>query len=222
MLVFGFPIVVQLSQAILFATHFKHDSALWLVTRNRIDSGKRSLDFVYHPESSDNILKKLINSSFHKPQGSSAHADITVKDYLCDKRYSRITAIGCFIQVFNIMNGINCIFFYSNLLFQNEGSSDGLARILSTALGIWKLLTTFVGIPFIDRIGRRPLLLLGCIGMAISEASLGLCIFYNTSLSWQLVALGFFLLFFDISVGPVGWVVTSEIMTMNGFFIDKQ
>ena len=219
MLVFGFPIVVQLSQAILFATHYKHDSALWLVTRNRIDSAKKSIDFIYKSGWSDDVLKKLINPSANKPQGATDHSNITVKDYLCDKRYNRIIIIGCFIQVFNIMTGINCIFFYSNLLFQNEGESDGLARILSTALGIWKLATTFLGMPFVDRFGRRPLLLAGCLGMAIFEAFAGLCIFYNTSLTWQLIGLCLFILFFTISVGPVGWVVCSEIMTMNGFFI---
>ena len=67
MLVFGFPIVVQLSQAILFATHYKHDSALWLVTRNRIDSAKKSIDFIYKSGWSDDVLKKLINPSANKP-----------------------------------------------------------------------------------------------------------------------------------------------------------
>ena len=127
-------------------------------------------------------MAKLLNSSVDPISSKTANTDISVRDYLCDKRYRRMTVIACFIQVFNIINGINCIIFYSNLLFIDEGTGDGLARILSLGLGIWKLITTFAGIPFIDRSGRRPLLLIGCMGMAISEAALGAAIFYQTSL----------------------------------------
>ena len=123
----------------------------------------------------------------------------------------RILVLGITLAVFQQWCGINVVFNYAEEIFRAAGYdiSDVLANIAWT--GSVNLVFTFVALATVDRMGRRPLMLFGAVGLAVIYGALGLCFAAGIKglpvLLLVLAAIGCY----SMSLAPVVWVVISEI-----------
>jgi sugar porter (SP) family MFS transporter len=126
--------------------------------------------------------------------------------------------VGIVISIFQQITGINTVIYYAPRIFQLAGLQSASSAILATlGVGIVNVLLTIVALWLIDRIGRRRLLIFGISGMIISLALLGLA-FISALPSLGVVAvlsLMFYVAFFAISLGPVAWLIISEIYPLE-------
>ncbi len=122
-----------------------------------------------------------------------------------------VLVIGIALAVLQQVSGINVIMYYAPEIFKQVGSSADVAMLQTVAVGSVNMIFTFVAIWAVDRLGRRPLMIWGATGMALAQAGIGISAFTGAS-PWLLVAfvLGFIACFAS-SMGPVVWVVLSEI-----------
>lgn len=123
----------------------------------------------------------------------------------------RVLVLGITLAVFQQWCGINVIFNYAEEIFRAAGYdiSGVLSNIAWT--GSVNLAFTFVALGFVDRIGRRPLMLVGAFGLAALYLLLGLCYHRHvTGLPVLLLVLGA-IACYAMSLAPVTWVVISEI-----------
>ena len=133
-----------------------------------------------------------------------------------------IVWIGIGLSVFQQFVGINVIFYYSSVLWQAVGFSEKDSLAITVITSIVNIATTFIAIALIDRVGRRPLLLVGSAGMAITLGVLA-AIFANAPLDAThlprldgatgpvaLIAANLFVVAFGMSWGPVVWVLLGE------------
>ena len=129
--------------------------------------------------------------------------------------------IGLGLAVLQQVTGINAIIYYSNSIFAAAGFATPAAQAQATTWGIGavNVLSTFIAIAFIDRLGRRPLLIAGLIGMGLSLAAVGFA-FWRSGAPGDvggsagvitLVALVVYIISFAFSLGPVTWTVINEI-----------
>ena len=119
--------------------------------------------------------------------------------------------IGILLSVFQQFVGINVVLYYAGNIFRNMGSSNDSSMIQTIIVGIVNLLFTVLAIFTVDRFGRKPLMIIGGIGMAISMVALGFSFYFD---KLGIVALIFMLTYtasFAMSWGPVTWVLLSEI-----------
>ena len=119
--------------------------------------------------------------------------------------------IGIMLSVFQQFVGINAVLYYAANIFRNMGASTDSSLLQTIIVGIVNGVFTVVAIVTVDRFGRKPLMIIGSIGMAISMIALGFA-FYSQHLG--LVALIFMLTYtaaFAMSWGPVCWVLLAEI-----------
>lgn len=119
--------------------------------------------------------------------------------------------IGIMLSVFQQFVGINVVLYYAGNIFRNMGSSTNSSLLQTIIVGIVNLTFTVVAILTVDKFGRKPLMIIGALGMAVSMIALGFA-FYTDNLG--LVALIFMLTYtaaFAMSWGPVTWVLLSEI-----------
>jgi MFS transporter, SP family, xylose:H+ symportor len=119
--------------------------------------------------------------------------------------------IGIMLSVFQQFVGINVVLYYASNIFRNMGSSTDSSLMQTIIVGVVNLLFTVVAILTVDKFGRKPLMIIGSIGMAVSMLALG-CAFYFNQLG--IAALIFMLLYtaaFAMSWGPVCWVLLAEI-----------
>ncbi len=127
--------------------------------------------------------------------------------------------VGILLSVFQQVVGINVVLYYAGNIFRNMGASTDSSLLQTIIIGLVNLAFTIVAILTVDQFGRKPLMIIGSIGMAISMLALGLTFFLGqeggTLTSAQgYAALAFMLIYtaaFAMSWGPVCWVLLSEI-----------
>jgi sugar porter (SP) family MFS transporter len=123
--------------------------------------------------------------------------------------------VGIGLAVLQQITGVNTVIYYAPTIFHNTGFG-GSASILGTVgVGVVNVLLTVAAILLVDRVGRRPLLLVGLAGMVASLGVLGLA-FLLPGLSgivgWiAIVSLALYIAFFAVGLGPVFWLLISEI-----------
>jgi SP family sugar:H+ symporter-like MFS transporter len=114
------------------------------------------------------------------------------------------------------------IFYYSTTLWQAVGFEESQSFMISTITSITNVLVTFIAIALIDKVGRRPLLLTGSFGMAVTLGVMALAFTQSTGTgdeltldgSWGVIALiaaNLFVVFFGATWGPLVWVLLGEM-----------
>jgi MFS family permease len=133
-----------------------------------------------------------------------------------------IVWVGLGLSVFQQFVGINVIFYYSNVLWQAVGFSADQSAVYTVITSVINVATTLIAIALIDKIGRKPLLLIGSSGMAVTLITMSI-IFANATLVdgkpslpgasgvIALVAANLFVVSFGMSWGPVVWVLLGEM-----------
>ncbi len=130
--------------------------------------------------------------------------------------------VGIGLAVFQQLVGINVVFYYGSVLWQAVGFSEADALKINILSGAVSIIACLVSIGLVDRIGRKPLLLIGSIGMTITLGTLAWC-FAQGSFSGgrlelpegvgtiALYAANIYVVFFNLSWGPVMWVMLGEM-----------
>jgi sugar porter (SP) family MFS transporter len=130
--------------------------------------------------------------------------------------------VGIALSVFQQFVGINVIFYYSSTLWHSVGFSEADSFAITVATSVINVAVTLVAIALVDRVGRKPLLVVGSAGMAATLALMAWC-FAQASGSgaalvlpgaWgplALVAANAYVIFFGLSWGPVVWVLLGEM-----------
>jgi MFS transporter, SP family, sugar:H+ symporter len=136
-----------------------------------------------------------------------------------------IVWVGIGLSVFQQFVGINVIFYYSTVLWQAAGFSSSTSLLITVITGAINIVTTLVAIASIDRFGRKPLLIIGSIGMSVTLGALAV-VFGTAALKTgpmgpmpvltgaakpiALIAANVFVFAFGMSWGPVVWVLLGE------------
>lgn len=122
-----------------------------------------------------------------------------------------IIFIGIMLSVFQQFVGINVVLYYAGNIFRNMGASTDSSLLQTIIVGAVNLLFTVVAILTVDKFGRKPLMIIGSIGMAISMIALGLTFYFNKVGVLALVFMLTYTASFAMSWGPVCWVLLAEI-----------
>ncbi len=143
------------------------------------------------------------------------------------REWRRPLMIGVWLAVFQQITGINAIIYYADQIFASAGfvTQSAQTTVTTWAIGGVNVLATLIAIAFIDRLGRRKLLLAGLIGMGISLVVVGIAFRFivpaaagaaaatgpSTAGIVTLLALVCFIICFAFSMGPVTWTVINEV-----------
>ena len=120
--------------------------------------------------------------------------------------------IGIFLAVFQQITGINAVIYYAPRFFEAAGLARSSAILQSALIGVVNVVFTLVAIALVDRLGRKPMLMVGSAGMGLSFILLGAAFkFQLFSGSLILLFTLLYIAFFAMTLGPIVWVVIAEI-----------
>ncbi len=209
----------ELLPAVLFLVGvlFIPESPRYLVAPGKVDDAKT----VFSKISNDNIDAQIsdVKRSLHSDTKPSIR-DLFINN---SKKVHPIVWVGVALSVFQQFVGINVVFYYGSELWQAAGFDESQSLFINVLAGTTNIVSTFIAIALVDKIGRKPLLLVGSIGMFISLSALtyifgsaGLDEASKLALSdnmgtFALIMANLFVVFFGLSWGPVVWVLLGEM-----------
>jgi len=189
----------------LLLMFFVPESPRWLIKYGKEDQAEGILRRVGGDE-----YARLEVQDIKDTLASAEIAQVHFRDLL-EPRLLKIVGLGVFLAVFQQWCGINVIFNYAQEVFEaaGYGVSDIMFSIVIT--GVVNLVFTFVAINTVDRIGRRPLMLIGSAGLAAIYAILGAGYFLESKGPHMLILVVAAIGCYAMSLAPIVWVVISEI-----------
>jgi len=182
---------------------FIPESPRWLASKGKMDDATHILEKLNGKEKAVVLLKE-IQESFKEEKG-------TIRELFAPGlRMAMI--VGMFLALFSQITGINAIIYYAPEIFKSVGYGTDSAMFQTVIIGVVNTIFTFVAIAFIDKYGRRTLLLWGITGMIICLGGVGLMFHFELSSGpWLLIFILGFIASFAMSLGPIPWVLISEI-----------
>jgi MFS transporter, SP family, galactose:H+ symporter len=190
---------------------FVPESPRWYVRQQLHERAREVLAKIRKPFEVDTELAE-IEGSLSQQQGSWHE--------LLSPALGPALAIGIGLAIFQQCTGINTVIYYAPTIFQLAGLKSHSAAILATAgVGVVNVLLTILALELLDRLGRRPLLLYGLIGMIVSLALLGFAFLGQTPtpvLAWvSVLCVTAYVACFAISLGPIFWLMIAEIYPLK-------
>lgn len=180
------------------------ESPRWLAQQNRLDEAEDVLSKVNGPEKAKEEMNN-IRSAMKEDTGTSF--GILLQPGL---RY--VLFIGIILAILSQVTGINAIMYYAPEIFKSSGDGSSSALMQTVLVGVINTLFTIVAIRYVDKWGRKKLLLLGAGGMTICLAIVGAAFHFGFNQGPMiLVAILAYIAFFAISLGPLTFVVVAEI-----------
>ncbi|MGZ7095942.1 MAG: sugar porter family MFS transporter [Methanobacterium sp.] len=192
--------------------YFMPYSPRWLMSKGYVDRARSVLERIRATTKVNDEITEIKDSLVVERE--SKWSD------LLDPAIRRALIIGVGLAIFQQLTGINTVIYYAPTILLFAGLQSAAVSILATAgIGVINVALTVVAILLIDRVGRRPLLLFGLVGMVISLIILGLS-FALPGLSGSLGILAVLSLMlyvgsFAIGLGPVFWLMISEIYPLK-------
>ena len=186
-------------------------AGIFLVLLFFVPDTPRSLVLKSQPEKALEVLTKV--NGFKEAEKILAEIQNTVVSH-SGKLFSfgmTVIVIGVLLSVFQQFVGINVVLYYAPEIFKSMGSGTDAALLQTIIVGSVNLLFTVLAIMTVDKLGRKPLMFIGALGMAISMFALGTTFFTETVGIAALVFMLFYVASFAMSWGPVTWVLLSEI-----------
>ncbi len=122
-----------------------------------------------------------------------------------------VLVIGVVLAVLQQVTGINVFLYFGTEIFKKMGAGTNAALLQTIVVGAVNLTFTVIAIWTVDRIGRKPLMTIGSAGMGICLIAMGLSAYLQTTGLWMLLFILGYIACFALSVGPVTWVILSEI-----------
>ena len=196
------------------------ESPRYLVSVGRPDEARAVLSRIHGDDAVDARVSKIRST-----------VDNERKPRFADLRGSMaglkpVVWVGIGLAALQQFVGINVIFYYSNVLWESVGFKESDSFTISVATSVVNVAVTIVAIFLVDRIGRRPLLLLGSAGMALSLGVMSVVFATATKVMVDgqltpelgpvagpvaLIAANLFVVFFGVSWGPLMWVLLGEM-----------
>ncbi|MCX6145569.1 MAG: sugar porter family MFS transporter [Ignavibacteriales bacterium] len=183
---------------------FIPESPRWLVQKGKKTEAYSILERINGTEPATVEMKAVEQSIAKEEKGSYKE--------VFSKKMSPLIRMGIVVAVFSQVTGINSIMYYAPMIFAKTGIGIGDSLMQTIAVGGVNLIFTFVAIKYIDKFGRKPLLIAGCTGMAISLVVLAVAFHLHEFGGFLILAsILIYIASFAASVGPVTWVFIAEI-----------
>ncbi len=178
------------------------ESPRWLVKQGEAERAETILRRLSSPERAAGDVQAI--------QDAIAHEASSVRE-LFKPGLRRAMLLGMVLAILQQITGINVFMYYAPEIFKSLGSGTDVALLQTVIVGACNVLFTIVAIRTVDKLGRKPLMIIGSGGMAVSLIGLGWAAYNGTTAAWVLVFILGYIACFALSLGPVVWVVLSEI-----------
>jgi len=177
---------------------FVPDTPRWLVMKGRPDAARM-------------VLARLVSEDEARVSFMQIEASLVVREEPLFAFGAGVIVVGILLSAFQQFVGINAVLYYAPLMFKNMGAATDSALLQTVLVGAVNMVATLIAIRTVDRWGRKPLLILGGVIMAVAMTALGISFAAGSTGIFALAAILVYIAGFAVSWGPVVWVLLAEI-----------
>lgn len=209
---------IELAPAVIFFLSLLAipESPRFLMIKGKRQKALDTLTKLYGGDQANHTLKEIVQSiaaETHQPK---------ITDLVSGGKVRAIVWVGIGLAMFQQLVGINVVFYYGAVLWQAVGFSESDSLMINVIVGAVSIIACVITISLIDKLGRRPFLIIGSFGMSLTLLTL-VWVFANADVAENgnlvlgkngtlaLIAANAYVFFFNLSWGPVMWVMLGEI-----------
>lgn len=170
----------------------------YLVMKGRADDALDILVRINGREEGNSVLAEIKENVKEKTEKVFAYG-------------TTVILVGALLSFFQQAIGINVVLYYAPRIFENLGASSDASMLQTVVMGVVNIIFTLVAIFTVDKLGRKPLLIVGSIGMMVGMIALAVFSFSDLIGIGALVFIIIYTASFMMSWGPICWVLISEI-----------
>jgi SP family xylose:H+ symportor-like MFS transporter len=180
-------------------------SVLLLVLLFQVPETPRFLLLKKHIEKAEEVARRIgggvLEDIYEKP----------VKFEGTQNNLGKVLWLGIALAILQQVTGINVFLYYAPEIFNHVSHSGNISLLETVLVGAINMLFTIIAMAMVDRAGRKPLLIAGSLGMGVCLVAMGAAAMHSDTGAWLLIFVLGYIACFALSVGPVTWVVLSEI-----------
>ena len=199
---------------LLIGTFFVPPSPRWLASKGRFDEAQHVLEQL---RDTKDAAKREVEEM--KTQEKQAHKHVAARELLRQPWVLKLLLIGVGLGFTAQFTGVNAFMYYTPIILKHTGMGTNAALTATIGNGIVSVIATLLGIWAIGRYGRRHLLMTGLVIVIMMQAALGsVLMFMPQNLTQSYAALAcilLFLLFMQMCISPVYWLLMSELFPMQ-------
>ena len=193
---------------------FQTESPRWLVRHNRLDEAREVLARSRGAEDVEAELAEI--QSVERASRNEA----SFRELLRARWVRPALVAACGLTILQQFIGINTIAYYAPTFLSKAGLGDSAAILNSVGLSMIGLITTLISLVLVDRVGRKPLLVIGLVGMGVAMGIMGGNILINGFTSGipvviDIACLWLYTVAFSLSWGPIVWVMVPEVFPLR-------
>jgi sugar porter (SP) family MFS transporter len=192
--------------------YFLPETPRWLVSKDRDDDARRVLR---RTRTGDEVERELqeIRRTEEEEAEQAGYGELLAS------WVRPMLVVGVGLAIFQQFVGINTVIYYAPTIIKSTGLADVASVLATVGIGVVNVVMTVVAILVIDRVGRKPLLLVGLAGMTVALGVIGAAFALSGLsgiISWvTLAGLMLYIASFAVSFGPVLWVMLPEIFPLS-------
>ena len=197
----------------LFGMLFLPDSPRWLMMRGRREEALDVLERLRGDRAMATSEVSEIAEQLKTPQSGF----LLFRE---NANFRRSVGLGVLLQVMQQLTGMNVVMYYAPRIFEGMGYATEAQMWFTAIVGLTNVLATFIAIGLVDRLGRKPILYIGFVVMALGLGVVGMMMHLGIHThSEQMFTVAMLLLFivgFAMSAGPLIWTLCSEVQPLRG------
>ena len=211
MLAYGFPVLPAMIKLLLLSFVYDFDSPAWLLKNQRPNEHEKALKMLY-----GEAWEEFALSSANKLSNKIKQADPNYRELFIMRKYRRPLIVGCVLAIIQQMVGINAFIFYSGEIFSNIQGSKNFSNWFTVGLNFVNMSSTMICLLFIEKKGRKFMMIQGIIGMGVCNLLAFFFGFFNLSAIAIIVFIFIYIMFFESSSGSIMFIYLGETLTDRG------
>ncbi len=189
-------------------------SPRWLMLNNKTNEARKVLSKIFSLQQADREFTEIEERIKYDQQNKNGWRSI-----LRNPRFRAVLILGVCAQMMQQWTGCNIVLYYAPIILKFAGFATPVQQMWGTiAVGAVMMFTTIIAVKYVDRWGRRPILFGGLTAMNLSLFLLGLVTKHTDSTIFQTTAIFavlFYIFGFAVSLGPIVWILCSEIFPIH-------